>query len=54
MTPKTILEIKIRFLKELRLREKIIIETQIISYNKKIPGLFLYFKLLLRKPAEVF
>lgn len=32
----TILEIKIEFLKELRLREKIIIETQTISYQKKI------------------
>lgn len=32
----TILEIKLSFLKELRLREKIIIETQMISYEKKI------------------
>lgn len=32
----TILEIKLRFLKELRLREKITIETQFISYEKKI------------------
>lgn len=32
----TILEIKIRFLKELRLREKIVIETRVVSYNKKI------------------
>ena len=32
----TILELKVSFLKELRLREKITIETQIISYNKKV------------------
>lgn len=32
----TILEIKLSFLRELRLREKIIIETQLISYEKKI------------------
>ncbi len=32
----TILEIKLTFLKELRLREKIIIETQMISYEGKI------------------
>ena len=32
----TILEIKLIFLKELRLRENIIIETQAISYEKKI------------------
>lgn len=32
----TILEIKLTFLKELRLREEIIIETQMISYEKKI------------------
>ena len=32
----TILEIKLRFIKELRLREKITIETKIISYKKKI------------------
>lgn len=32
----TILEIKLRFIKELRLREKIIIETKMISYQKKI------------------
>lgn len=31
-----ILEIKIAFLKELRLREQITIETQMISYEKKI------------------
>lgn len=31
-----ILEIKIAFLKELRLREEIIIETHMISYEKKI------------------
>jgi len=31
-----ILEIKMTFLKELRLREKISIETQIISYDKRI------------------
>jgi thioesterase-3 len=32
----TILELKLTFLKELRLREEIIIETQLISYEKKI------------------
>jgi len=32
----TILEIKITFLKELRLHDAIIIETQVISYKKKI------------------
>lgn len=32
----TILEMKLIFLKELRLREQIIIETQLISYDKKI------------------
>lgn len=32
----TILEIKLAFFKELRLREKITIETQMISYEKKI------------------
>ncbi len=32
----TILEIKLNFFKELRLREHITIETQIISYEKKI------------------
>ncbi len=32
----TILEIKLVFLKELRLRDKITIETKIISYEKKI------------------
>jgi thioesterase III len=32
----TILEVKLAFLKELRLREKIIIETQMISYQHKI------------------
>lgn len=32
----TILEIKLNFFKELRLRENIRIETQIISYEKKI------------------
>lgn len=32
----TILEIKLTFLKELRLREKITIETQMISYEAKI------------------
>lgn len=32
----TILEINIRFLKELLLRDEIIIETQVISYEKKI------------------
>ncbi len=35
----TILEIKLTFLKELRLREKIIIETQMISYERKIAKL---------------
>lgn len=32
----TILEIKLTFLKELRLRENITIESQMISYNEKI------------------
>ena len=32
----TILELKLTFLKELRLRDEIIIETQLISYEKKI------------------
>lgn len=32
----TILEIKLRFLKELRLNEKIIIETQLLFYKNKI------------------
>jgi len=32
----TILEIKLSFLKEIRLREEITIETQMISYEKKI------------------
>ena len=32
----TILEIKINFLKELKLRDEIVIETRILSYNKKI------------------
>lgn len=32
----TILEIKLTFLKELRLREQISIETQLISYEKKV------------------
>jgi acyl-CoA thioester hydrolase len=32
----TILEIKIRFLKELKLRDEIIIETQVISYDRKV------------------
>jgi len=32
----TILDIKIRYLKELRLREKIMIETKTLSYTKKI------------------
>ena len=32
----TILEIKLSFLKELRLREEIVVETQMISYEKKI------------------
>lgn len=32
----TILEIKLAFLKELRVRDKIIIESQIMSYEKKI------------------
>jgi thioesterase-3 len=35
----TILEIKINFLKEVRLREEVIIETQITSYEKKIAKL---------------
>jgi thioesterase-3 len=32
----TILQIKLSFYKELRLREKIVIESQLISYEKKI------------------
>ncbi len=32
----TILEVKLRYLKELRLREEIIIESQLISYEEKI------------------
>ncbi len=32
----TILEIKLKFLKELRLRDKIIIETQVTSYQNRI------------------
>jgi acyl-CoA thioester hydrolase len=32
----TILEIKINFLKELKLRDEVMIETQLISYKKKI------------------
>lgn len=32
----TILEIKLKFLKELRLREEIVIESQMISYENKI------------------
>jgi len=32
----TILEIKIQFLKELRLREEVIIETKLLSYENKI------------------
>src|SRR5690348_2317482 len=32
----TILELSVRFLKELRLRDKITIETQLLSYKKKI------------------
>lgn len=32
----TILELKLQFLKELRLREQITIETQMISYEKKV------------------
>lgn len=32
----TILQIKLSFLKELRLREHVIIETQLLSYKKKI------------------
>jgi len=32
----TILEIKMRFIKELRLRDEVIIETQLVSYEKKI------------------
>lgn len=35
----TILEIKLQFLKELRLREEITIETHLISYEKKIAKL---------------
>lgn len=31
-----ILEIKLKFLKEIQLREEVIIETQIVSYEKKI------------------
>jgi acyl-CoA thioester hydrolase len=32
----TILDIKLRFLKELRLRDEVTIETQLVSYEKKI------------------
>lgn len=32
----TILEIKMNFLKELRLREEIMIETQVVSYENKV------------------
>jgi len=32
----TILEIKINFLKELKLRDEIVIETKLVSYHKKI------------------
>jgi len=32
----TVLEVKLRYLKELRLREEIMIETQLISYEEKI------------------
>lgn len=32
----TILEVKISFLKEIRLRDEVIIETKVISYEKKI------------------
>lgn len=32
----TILEVKLQFLRELRLRDEIIIETQLVSYVKKI------------------
>src|SRR6201999_2706287 len=32
----TILEVKLRFLKELRLREQIVIQTQLVSYKGKI------------------
>lgn len=32
----TVLEIKINFLRELKLREEIVIETQMLSYEKKI------------------
>lgn len=32
----TILEIKLTFLKELRVRENIIIETQLVSYERKV------------------
>ena len=32
----TILDIKIRFMKELKLRDEIIIETKLVSYEKKI------------------
>ena len=35
----TILEIKLSFLKEIRLRENVSIETQLISYEKKIAKL---------------
>lgn len=35
----TILEVKMRFIKELRLREKVTIETQIIFYKSKISKL---------------
>jgi thioesterase-3 len=32
----TILDVKLHFLKELRLRDEVIIETQLLSYEKKI------------------
>jgi acyl-CoA thioester hydrolase len=32
----TILEIKLRFLKEIRLREKVVIKTQLLSYEGKV------------------
>ncbi len=32
----TVLEVKIKFLRELKLREEVVIETQMISYEKKI------------------
>lgn len=32
----TLLEIKLNFLKELRLRDEVLIETQLVSYEKKI------------------